>query len=85
MKPVHNLSCSSGVTEIPAGCYSVPQSRPGSRQSCNSTESETMPLEPEVAQALQDELTSSQSWQNSISLDDRYFYEVNWCMLVNMN
>ncbi|KAH1013518.1 hypothetical protein HUJ04_002502 [Dendroctonus ponderosae] len=64
-------SSEPGVTEIPAGCYSVPQSRPGSRQSCNSTESETMPLEPEVARALQDELTSSQSWQDSISLDDR--------------
>ncbi|KAF7269355.1 spire type actin nucleation factor isoform X2 [Rhynchophorus ferrugineus] len=60
-----------GVTETTVGCYSVPQSRPGSRQSCNSTESETMPMEPEVARALQDELTSSQSWQETISLDDR--------------
>lgn len=60
-----------GVTETPAGCYSVPHSRPGSRQSCTSTESETIPMEPEVAKALQEELTSSQSWQNTISLDDR--------------
>lgn len=60
-----------GVTEIPAGCYSVPQSRPGSRQSCNSTESETLPMEPEVAKALQEELTSTDGWQDSISLDDR--------------
>lgn len=60
-----------GVTETALGCYSVPQSRPGSRQSCNSTESETVPMEPEVARALQEELTSSQSWQDSMSLDDR--------------
>ncbi|CAG9771948.1 unnamed protein product [Ceutorhynchus assimilis] len=60
-----------GVTETPLGCYSVPQSRPGSRQSCNSTESETMAMEPEVARALQEELTSSQRWQDTISLDDR--------------
>ncbi|XP_030746692.1 protein spire isoform X2 [Sitophilus oryzae] len=60
-----------GVTETALGCYSVPQSRPGSRQSCNSTESESMPMEPEVARALQEELTNTQSWQDSISLDDR--------------
>ncbi|XP_066152707.1 protein spire isoform X2 [Euwallacea fornicatus] len=60
-----------GVTEIPAGCYSVPQSRPGSRQSCNSTESESVPMETEVAKALQNELTNPQGWQDSISLDDR--------------
>ncbi|XP_050307443.1 protein spire-like [Anthonomus grandis grandis] len=60
-----------GVTEIPAGCYSVPQSRPGSRQSCNSTESETVQMEPEVARQIQQELTNSESWQDSISLDDR--------------
>ncbi|XP_060518930.1 protein spire [Cylas formicarius] len=60
-----------GVTDANPGCYSVPQSRPGSRQSCNSTESESMPMEPETARALQDELTNAQSWQDTISLDDR--------------
>ncbi|KAL1496946.1 hypothetical protein ABEB36_007991 [Hypothenemus hampei] len=60
-----------GVTELPAGCYSVPQSRPGSRQSCNSSESENLPMEPEVARALQNELTNSQTWEDAISLDDR--------------
>lgn len=53
------------------GCYSVPQSRPGSRQSCNSSEAESVQLEPEVAKQIQDELTCSQSWQDTISLDDR--------------
>lgn len=28
-------------------------------------------MEPDVARALQEELTSSQSWQDAISLDDR--------------
>lgn len=53
------------------GCYSVPQSRPCSRQSCNSSEAESVQLEPDVARAMQDELISSQNWQDTISLDDR--------------
>ncbi|EFA04670.1 protein spire [Tribolium castaneum] len=53
------------------GCYSVPQSRPCSRQSCNSSEAESVQLEPEVAKAMQDELTNARSWQDTISLDDR--------------
>lgn len=52
-------------------CYSVPQSRPGSRQSCNSSEAESVVLEPEMAKAIQDELTNASSWQDTISLDDR--------------
>jgi spire-like protein len=53
------------------GCYSVPQSRPCSRQSCNSSEAESVQLEPEVAKAMQEELTNIRSWQDTISLDDR--------------
>ncbi|CAG9840557.1 unnamed protein product [Diabrotica balteata] len=59
------------VVEANVGCYSVPQSRPGSRQSCNSSEAESVQLEPEVAKQIQNELTCSQSWQDTISLDDR--------------
>ncbi|KAG5880480.1 hypothetical protein JTB14_026692 [Gonioctena quinquepunctata] len=59
------------VAEANVGCYSVPQSRPGSRQSCNSSEAESVQLEPEVARQIQEELTCSQSWQDTISLDDR--------------
>nr|CAI5845395.1 unnamed protein product [Callosobruchus analis] len=54
-----------------AGCYSVPQSRPGSRQSCNSSETESVQLEADVAKQIQYELTCTQTWQDSISLDDR--------------
>ncbi|KAJ8921032.1 hypothetical protein NQ315_015828 [Exocentrus adspersus] len=57
------------VVDTNVGCYSVPQSRPGSRQSCNSSES--VQLEPEVAKQIQDELTCTQNWQDTISLDDR--------------
>lgn len=49
----------------------MPQSRPCSRQSCNSSEAESVQLEPEVAKQLQNELTAPQNWQDSISLDDR--------------
>ncbi|CAG9854857.1 unnamed protein product [Phyllotreta striolata] len=59
------------VADTNVGCYSVPQSRPGSRQSCNSSEAESVQLEPEVARQIQDELTCSQTWQDTISLDDR--------------
>ncbi|XP_049822904.1 protein spire isoform X2 [Aethina tumida] len=59
------------VVDANPGCYSVPQSRPCSRQSCNSSEAESVQLEPEVARAIQRELTSAQTWQDSISLDDR--------------
>nr|XP_023023805.1 protein spire [Leptinotarsa decemlineata] len=59
------------VVEANIGCYSVPQSRPCSRQSCNSSEAESVQLEPEVARQIQDELTCTQSWQETISLDDR--------------
>lgn len=59
------------VVEANVGCYSVPQSRPCSRQSCNSSEAESVQLEPEVARQIQEELTSAQNWQESISLDDR--------------
>ncbi|KAJ8983781.1 hypothetical protein NQ317_000341 [Molorchus minor] len=59
------------VVDSSLGCYSVPQSRPCSRQSCNSSEAESVQLEPEVARQIQNELTCSQTWQESISLDDR--------------
>nr|CAH7761198.1 unnamed protein product [Callosobruchus chinensis] len=59
------------VLDANIGCYSVPQSRPGSRQSCNSSETESVQLEADVAKQIQDELTCSQTWQDSISLDDR--------------
>ncbi|XP_057651265.1 protein spire isoform X1 [Diorhabda carinulata] len=59
------------VVDTNNGCYSVPQSRPCSRQSCNSSETESVQLEPEVARQIQDELTCSQTWQDTISLDDR--------------
>lgn len=49
----------------------MPQSRPASRQSCNSSETESVQLEPEVAKAIQEELTNAKSWQDTISLDDR--------------
>lgn len=49
----------------------MPQSRPCSRQSCNSSEAESVQLEPEVARQIQEELTTPQNWQDSISLDDR--------------
>ncbi|KAJ8960903.1 hypothetical protein NQ318_020202 [Aromia moschata] len=59
------------VADAALGSYSVPQSRPCSRQSCNSSENESVHLEPDVARQIQDELTCSQSWQDTISLDDR--------------
>ncbi|CAH1183581.1 unnamed protein product [Phaedon cochleariae] len=60
------------VVDRPAtGCYSVPQSRPGSRQSCTSSEAESVHLEPETARRLQDELTGARGWQQDVSLDDR--------------
>lgn len=48
---------------------SVPQSRPCSRQSCTSSEAESVQLTPEIAQAVQD--NSTKPWHEAISLDDR--------------
>ncbi|KAJ8968578.1 hypothetical protein NQ314_002243 [Rhamnusium bicolor] len=59
------------VVDTNLGSYSVPQSRPGSRQSCNSSEAESVQLEADVARQIQEELTCSQNWQDTISLDDR--------------
>lgn len=60
-----------GVLDHNVGCYSVPQSRPCSRQSCNSSETESIVMEPDTAKQLQEELTSSKAWEESISLDNR--------------
>ncbi|XP_022902268.1 protein spire [Onthophagus taurus] len=49
--------------------YSVPQSRPGSRQSCTSSDAESVQLTPEIAQAVQD--NNTKPWHEAISLDDR--------------
>ncbi|GJQ85606.1 putative actin binding protein [Trypoxylus dichotomus] len=48
---------------------SVPQSRPCSRQSCTSSEAESVQLTPEIAQAIHD--NSTKPWHEAISLDDR--------------
>lgn len=53
------------------GSQSVPQSRPGSRQSCNSSEAESILLEPEAARALQEELIGAKPWHETMSVDDR--------------
>lgn len=53
------------------GSQSVPQSRPCSRQSCNSSEADSFCMEPEVARALQDELTNLKPWHETMSVDDR--------------
>ncbi|XP_017773850.1 PREDICTED: protein spire [Nicrophorus vespilloides] len=50
------------------GSQSVPQSRPGSRQSCASSDAEPVPLDPQIARALQD---ATKPWHEVVSLDDR--------------
>ncbi|KAK9890497.1 hypothetical protein WA026_010578 [Henosepilachna vigintioctopunctata] len=75
---IHELGMKSNIRrntlsvfDSNVGCYSVPQSRPCSRQSCNSSEAESVQLEPEMAKQIQDDLTNAKAWENSISLDDR--------------
>ncbi|KAF5291718.1 hypothetical protein FQR65_LT11411 [Abscondita terminalis] len=59
-----------GVIEQPWGSQSVPQSRPGSRQSCNSSEADSIP--PEMSTSLQDHLMGSgKCWPDGMSLEDR--------------
>ncbi|KAK5646743.1 hypothetical protein RI129_005207 [Pyrocoelia pectoralis] len=59
-----------GVIEQPWGSQSVPQSRPGSRQSCNSSEADSIP--PEMSTSLQDHLIASgKCWPDGMSLEDR--------------
>ncbi|XP_045472699.1 protein spire [Harmonia axyridis] len=60
-----------GVLNSNLGCYSVPQSRPCSRQSCNSSEAESVQLEPEMAKLIQEGLMDMKKWEESLSLDDR--------------
>ncbi|XP_044751293.1 protein spire [Coccinella septempunctata] len=60
-----------GVLNSNLGCYSVPQSRPCSRQSCNSSEAESVQLEPEVAKLIQEGLIDMKKWEDSLSLEDR--------------
>ncbi|KAK4880544.1 hypothetical protein RN001_008690 [Aquatica leii] len=58
-----------GVIEQPWGSQSVPQSRPGSRQSCNSSEADSIP--PEMTSSLQDHLAGGKCWPDGMSLEDR--------------
>ncbi|KAF2897177.1 hypothetical protein ILUMI_09005 [Ignelater luminosus] len=59
-----------GVIEQPWGSQSVPQSRPCSRQSCNSSEAESFP--PEMTRSLQDHLIGNgKCWPEGMSLEDR--------------
>lgn len=59
-----------GVIEQPWGSYSVPQSRPGSRQSCTSSEAES--IAPEDVQVFKARLTADgRQWPDGMSLADR--------------
>lgn len=58
-----------GVIEQPWCSQSVPQSRPGSRQSCNSSEAD-FPME--MTRSLQDHLIGNgKCWPEGMSLEDR--------------
>lgn len=65
-----NRRHSFGVVEHLWGSQSVPQSRPGSRQSCNSSEADSIP--PEMSTSLQGHLIASgKNWPEGMSLEDR--------------
>ncbi|KAF5275580.1 hypothetical protein FQA39_LY06692 [Lamprigera yunnana] len=58
-----------GIVEQPWGSQSVPQSRPGSRQSCNSSEADSIPSE---ITSVQDHLIAGgKCWPDGMSLEDR--------------
>lgn len=73
----HTLStCGAEHLLGPPGTQSVPQSRPASRQSRDSSETDSQlgAILPEMSwsrSSLQDELIQSKQWQEAMSLDDR--------------
>lgn len=61
------------VYENNMGSQSVPQSRPGSRQSCESSDAESVQLAPDLARVLQD---PDKPWHEAMPLDDLTLEEI---------
>lgn len=61
------------VLQSSMGSHSVPQSRPCSRQSCESSDNESIHLAPDIAKALEN---PSKPWHESMPLDDLTLEEI---------
>lgn len=61
------------VLQSSMGSHSVPQSRPCSRQSCESSDNESIYLAPDIAKALEN---PNKPWHESMPLDDLTLEEI---------